>query len=227
MNQTKITVKIYEPLLRDLDKQLDALFIKRDAFLNHMIQLETDYLANEMAGKRLSTRARKYISGELKRLGTHTVNVVVDKTTAEKLNAIVDEANLVRDAFVNRLIMFLRSSDSLLSYLDLPKYIVHSEFDSSYEEMPTSPLKAIESVFSDPLYYLRIAIDERYQTGLYLLDLTHPKFVGFSCYLGEDQIPGTEEYLQAQKESEESLNMALESFEQAFLNTPMSPKATV
>ncbi len=40
MSQTKITVKIYEPLLRDFDRQIDKLFIKRDAFLNAMIKEE-------------------------------------------------------------------------------------------------------------------------------------------------------------------------------------------
>ena len=103
MSQTKITVKIYEPLLRDFDRQLDKLFIKRDAFLNAMIQEEIRYLANDMEGKRLTLSAKRYIAGELKRMGTTPVNVVVDKATADALNSVVDSSNLVRDAFMNRL----------------------------------------------------------------------------------------------------------------------------
>lgn len=110
MNQTKMTVKIYEPLFKSFDDQMNRLCIKRDAFLNHMIKRETPNLAKELDGRRLSPSARRYISGSLKRMGTRTVNVVVDKETAEALNAVVDASNIVRDAFINRLIMFLRSS---------------------------------------------------------------------------------------------------------------------
>lgn len=78
MGQTKITVKIYEPLLRDFDRQIDSLFLKRDAFLNHMIKGEVRHLANDMKDKQLSSRAKRYIAGELKRLGTVPVNIVVD-----------------------------------------------------------------------------------------------------------------------------------------------------
>jgi len=40
METTKITVKIYEPLLKSFDHQLDEVFIKRDAFLNAIIKAE-------------------------------------------------------------------------------------------------------------------------------------------------------------------------------------------
>ena len=63
VSQTKITVKIYEPLLRDFDRQIDKLFIKRDAFLNAMIQNEAQHLASEMDGKLLTPKAKRYIAG--------------------------------------------------------------------------------------------------------------------------------------------------------------------
>lgn len=137
MNQTKMTVKIYEPLFKSFDDQMNRLCIKRDAFLNHMIKRETPNLAKELDGRRLSSSARRYISGSLKRMGTRTVNVVVDKETADALNAVVDASNIVRDAFINRLIMFLRSADTVLDYFGMPKFIVPSDFDDWYEPMPT------------------------------------------------------------------------------------------
>lgn len=205
MSQTKITVKIYEPLLRHFDKQIDALFIKRDAFLNAMIREEVQHLANDMDGKKLSSSAKRYIAGELKRLGTVAVNVVVDKSTADALNAIVDSTNIVRDAFVNRMIMLLRSSQPLLNYLELPAFITGSAFDSCVEPMPTSPMKAIEAVHSDPLFYLRVACEERHKTGLYLIDLP-TKLAGFSCYLDDSMVPGTEAHAQMQKDVEAMLD---------------------
>lgn len=197
MNQTKITVKIYDALLKAIDDQLDKHFIRRDAFVNHMIKTELPYLADDMKGRRLSAAARRFVAGELKRMGTTTVNVVVDKQVAEDLNSVSSTSNMVRDAFVNRLLLLLRSSPRLLDYLGLPKSVVGSAFDCVPEQLPTSPLQAIAAVFEDPLYYLRIAAEERYKKGLYLLELP-PKFVGFSCYLDDQQVPGTRSHAELQ-----------------------------
>lgn len=215
MSQTKITVKIYEPLLRDFDLQIERLFIKRDAFLDSMIQEEVQHLANDMKGKRLTSNAKRYIAGELKRLGTWQVNVVVNKSTADALNAVVDTTNMVRDAFINRLIMFLRSSGPLLSHLDLPEFITGSEFYSYVDPMPTSPMKAIEAVHSDPLFYLRVACEERHKTGLYLIDLP-PKLAGFACYLDDSQVPGTEAYAQSQRDTQAMLDELMNLEADAF-----------
>ncbi len=215
MSQTKITVKIYEPLLRDFDCQIDKLFIKRDAFLNAMIQKEVQHLASEMEGKLLTPNAKRYISGELKRMGTTQVNVVVDKTTADELNAIVKTSNMVRDAFINRLIMLLRSSSALLSHLELPDFITGSEFDSYVEPMPTSPMKAMEAVHADPLYYLRVSCLERHDSGLYLLDLPQ-KLAGFTCYMDESVVPGTKAYEQTQREAQAMLDELIDLEADAF-----------
>lgn len=222
MSQTKITVKIYEPLLRDFDRQVEALFIKRDAFLNNMIREETQHLAHDLEGKRLTTKAKRHIAGELKRMGTVSVNVVVDKSTADALNDIVEKTNIVRDAFINRLIMLLRSSKQFLDYLELPQSVTVSAFDSSVDPMPTSPMRAIEAVHSDPLFYLRVAAEERHETGLYLIDLPQ-KFVGFACYLDEARVPGTEAYAQAQRDAktmlDELINLEADAFQKAPVGT--------
>jgi len=191
MNQTKITVKIYEPLLKAFNEKIEDNFIKRDAFLNHMLKSEVSHLAEEMKGLKLSGCARRYISGELKRLGTKTINVVVDKETSEKLQSVVKQTNMVRDAFVNRLILLLLSPDGFLEMLDLPNEIEDKYF-SSAEKMPTSPMKGIESIVFDPLFYLRLETEQQGK-GLYLLELS-PKLMGLSCYINNSGVPGTDEY---------------------------------
>lgn len=75
----------------------------------------------------------------------------------------------------------------------------------------------MEAVFADPLYYLRTAAEERFGCGLYLLDLPE-KLVGFSCFLDDSQVPGTKEYADAQKQSEEMLK-ALDLFERDAFST--------
>lgn len=205
MNQTKITVKIHARMLLAFDRQIDQLFLKRDAFLNAMIKGEIEHLAEDMEGKRLTPRAKRYIAGELKRMGTTQVNVVVDKSTADALNAVVEASNMVRDAFINRLIMLLRSSGPLLSYLDLPQTITERDFGAGVEPMPTSPMTAMEAVHTDPLHYLRTACKRQHQTGLYLVDLP-PSYAGFSCYMEDSSVPGTPAYEQVQKDVQAMLD---------------------
>ncbi|MFC3627775.1 hypothetical protein ACFOKJ_16760 [Vogesella amnigena] len=204
MEQTKLTFKIYEPLLDDFEKNIDRLCLKRDAFLNHVLRTEVDYLKKELGSKRQSAAARKFISGELKRLGTHTINVVVDKDVAAMLNEVVDSSNMVRDAFANRLLMFLRCSPKMLNYLDLPLNVRQSNFDYCIDDISTSPLLAMEEIFRDPMYYLRVAIEERNGVGPYMLNLPE-KLIGFTCYLSDDQVPGTLEQRAAEELSNELL----------------------
>lgn len=207
MNKTKITAKIYLPLIKSFNDQLSALHIKRDSFLNSMLKSEIKYLAEAMKGKTLTSKAKRHIAGELKRMGDdklETVNIVVDKDVADELNQIVKSSNLVRDAFINRLILLLRSSDEFLNYMELPKNLTASEFDSA-DYMPCSPLKTIEDVMADPLYYLRIASEKRYGLGLYECDLPD-NMIGFSCYIDDAIVPGTIAYKKQQEVSEKLLN---------------------
>ena len=201
---TKITVKIQKELHAGFNRQIDRLHIKRDAFLNHMIRTEIPHLRADLEGKRQSNAARHYIAGSLKRLGTDKVNLQVEKATAEMLNEAVSNANMVRDAFINRLILFLRSREWLLEILELPKLAAYSEFGGWVEPMPTSPLSAMEAVYADPMFYLRVAAEERYETGLHLLNLPM-KFVGFCCYLTDDQVPGTKAYEESLHELDQLL----------------------
>ena len=129
------------------------------------------------------------------------VNLQIEQSTANELNRVVEASNMVRDAFINRLIMFLRSSTTLLKALELPEFITRREFDSSVPDMPTSPLRAIETVHDDPLFYIRTAIEERHKTDLYLTNL--PKdLIGFSCYLDDADVPGTSAYQKTQEQFE-------------------------
>ena len=201
MKQTKITVKVYEPLLKSFNKKLETCFIKRDAFLNHMIKSEVRNLASDTKGLQLSNPARRYISGELKRLGTKTINVVVDKDTAETLNLTIKETNMVRDAFINRLILFLNASETFLERRGIATQINDRSL-SNTESISTSPLQGIMSIVHDPFFYLRTDLEENHEERLYTFEL--PKeLVAMSCYINDANVPGTDNYIKQQGEEVE------------------------
>lgn len=208
--QTKITLKIHQPLLTAFDMKVQRLCLKRDAFLNRLLAVETPRLKEDLNGLRQSTRAHRYSSGALKRLAPWPINVVVDKATADALNEVVTQAKVSRDAFANCLIWFLVASDKGLEFLDLPSYVTTSEFEDWVEPIPSTPLRAFEEILDDPLRYLQQASNERHGVGLYRLNFWK-QLHGFNIFMNDEDIPGTPEYEAAQMRSMKELDALLSS----------------
>jgi hypothetical protein len=192
---TKITTLLYEPIYKDFTTQLKSLPLKRDAFIELMIEQELPQLAEDLAGKVNSAKARRYIAGCLKKMGGDKVgelrplSISVRKQTAMALRDLEQEHNFPRDAFLNRLIVLLRSTDFMLHELGLPKLV--RQVGRGAVDMPTSPMSALKETLFDPLHYLRIACMQQYGCGLYLLGMPWP---GFACYLPDDEVPGTDAF---------------------------------
>ena len=226
MANTKITAHVYEPLWINFMRQSNALFLKRDAFLNHVVSSEVRHLASDLDEKRLSAKAKRYISGKLKSMGSHRarpVNIVVQQECAKSLNEIVARSNLVRDSFINRLFFLLRASDSFLDYFGFPLKV--DPASEGAESVPMSPLKALEALRDDPLHYLRTSAKQRFDCGLYTLPFPEPLH-GFSCYLDENQIPETPAFARKKADYDKIL-ASLEPLEKAaFSQTNPKPQGS-
>lgn len=196
MDTTKITAKVYEPLWINFTKEAASLFLTRDPFLNHIIRVETPRLAEEMGNLKSSAKAKRYIAGRLKSMGKkgrpRQVSIVVEKGTALALNKVVLEGNIVRDAFINRLLMLLRSTDAFLNHFELPLDVSDPTLEG-IGPTPTSPFRAMEQVRDDPLIYLREAVKETAEVGLHLLPMPSALH-GFSCYMPDEMVPGTHDW---------------------------------
>lgn len=226
---TKITAKLFAPMYADFHRQLTAAFLYRDAFLDQMIAGEIEHLRNDLAGKKLSPAAHRYISRCLKKMGDKSlllqpVSIVVAKETAAALRSVVEDHNLVRDAFLNWLIALLRSSDKLLDWLDLPTSVNQRNFHGLLtQDMPTSPMRAIAEIQGDPLYYLREACQARHGCGLYAL--CPPKLMhGFCCYLPDDDVPDTPANKEKRLHEEAFLRDNLDTFESTALAIADAPQ---
>ncbi|MSP01687.1 MAG: hypothetical protein EXR07_11660 [Acetobacteraceae bacterium] len=188
--RTKMTIKVYSLLWDNFDAQIELLPVSRDRFLNNVLRAEVPLLSEAMANRKLSGKANRWISGQLKRLDTKLINIGLDKDIAHDLNEIVKKSHMVRDAFFNRLIAFLRSSDALLDYFGLPKR-EDGKVGKDYVNIakPVSPLATLSETFSDPLWYLHMATNEIHNTSLYLLDFPSPKMDGFACWMDDSNVP--------------------------------------
>lgn len=196
MKDTKITVKVTPWNLKLLNTQLSDCCIKRDAFIENLIEIETPKLALEMADKRQSTAAKRYISGELKRKGPKVVNMKISQSTAQQLNEVVSQCNMVRDAFINRLIFLLTAPTEILTLVDLPGTISEAMESTNYvnASLPTSPLAAIQEIVADPFFHFRAWLDEPGLDGIYLRHLSD-KLPYLACYMEDVNVPGTKEFL--------------------------------
>jgi len=202
MSFQKISFVVPPGLWESFAAQANTLFLNRAPFLNHMISKEIPELTTDLAGRRLSTASKRYISGLLKKQGAKSVNIEIETQTAQSLNYIVDDFNLVRSAFLCRLIIFLRSSDALLRFLDVPTSVGGRILSDGLPPMPSSPMKAMEEVRDDPLYYIRHHVRENHGTGIYGVQL--PRELDWcACFLEEKDVPGTRAFKEEQRASAE------------------------
>lgn len=210
---TKMTFKVQTRLWENFSQQMARLPVSRDRFLNQVISRETPRLEEAMGGKRLTSKASGHVSASLQRLGCTTVNITVDKSVASALQAVVKETNMVRDAFFNRMIIFLRSTDKILTALDLPKEEDRT-VGKGYGPLnkPTSPMATLEQTFDDPLWYLQMAANERHGLSLYLLDFPGSDTDGLACWLDDTQVPTTRAYRKHRRDLAEMFSY-LEDFE--------------
>ncbi len=190
MTKTAISFNVPDKLWGPFKEQTDELFISRAPFLNYMIQRELRNLQEELAGLKLSLRAKRYISGTLAHFDSTSVNIEVEPATADALRAVMREHNLVRDAFMCRLIIFLRSTDALLDHLEVPRLAKSNLRDVGSDYMPSSPLRAMEAVRDDPLFFIRNHLQASSQCGIYRVPL--PAHLDWAaCYLEDENVPDT------------------------------------
>lgn len=192
--KTKMTVRIHQPLLDWFRHEMRSLPFGQDALLDHLIATETRSLKNDLQGLKLSSVARRYISGELKRLGPQTVSIYVSRSTQEALKEVTDATKVVRDAFINRLLLFWRGSPALLDWLGVPQHIeqIGQPRNALVFRLETAPLTAIRHLLEDPFLFLREArlTEDPEAQGLYLLPLPH-KYAAFNCYMEDCMVPNS------------------------------------
>lgn len=195
---SSISFRVPSRLWNSFKDQTDNLFLARAPFLDHVLSVELPHLADDLAGKKLNTRTKRYIANQLTKNDPTSVTIDVRAETARKLREVVGEHNIVRDAFVCRLLIFLRAHNALLKHLEVSYYANNWGIRGYLEEMPASPLKAMEAVRDDPLFYIREHLLERHNLHIYTVELW-PEVDWSACYLPAERVPGTGAYNKLQK----------------------------
>jgi hypothetical protein len=188
MPAQKISFMVPPDLWQRFKEQTDGLFINRAPFMDLMISEQIPYLKEDLNGITLGASAKRYIAGMLKKMGAKSVNIEISSETAESLNQVVLEHNLVRNAFLCRLIIFLRGNEQLLRWLKVPLYVDGGWIGVGLESMSVSPMGAMQEIQADPLFYIRNHVQERHGRGLYNVRLP-PNLDWAACFLDESDVP--------------------------------------
>lgn len=219
MSKTSISFRVPSILWANFKQQTDSLFLSRAPFLDHILQVELKHLATDVKDIRLSSRTKRYIANKLSRLDPISVNIEVATETAKKLREVLNEHNVVRDAFIGRIIIFLRSSRAVLEDLEIPNHIT-DKGPWSLHGLPlphTSPLLAMSELVDDPFCYLREYVRHRWDKGLYAIEL--PKSLEWAaCILPPQQIEGSGAFNKEMKQHQKAL-LAVELLDYATKQT--------
>lgn len=106
---SKITISVWQPIWSKLEKQLEAACLKRDAYIGALLNRELDYLEQEMPIAN-SEEAEKFIDSQLRALMEQNftpLSIALQPEVAQKLERVCTSRRIVRDAFFNRLFLFL------------------------------------------------------------------------------------------------------------------------
>lgn len=224
MTTKKITFRAPEKLWVSFTAQTERAFIKRAPFLDHMIAIELPHVTADLGTFKLSSKARRYIGGLLKPM-SKPINIEIREETAAALEETVARHGLVRDALLSRILVFLRGSDALLRFLDMPTEAMQfsPSGKTALQGMPVSAMKAIQEIYDDPLYYIREYLRDKHQCGIYSVAL--PRSANWAaCRLEDKDVPGTRANKQWEREVAEMIS-EFEREEEALFTPGARPNA--
>lgn len=187
----KITAKIWRQTIEKLEHKLDAACLRRDSYLSRVLDVELPRLDREIC-LRNSPDANRFVANRLESLGERKlVTFSLDPEVAERLNEICGRKLIVRDAFLNRMLLLLAASPKLINSLffkglgmDLHTFILDRQRTEDPAETRPSIVWGDRDSHSaiyplepniDPFWAIRLGIEEsKASEAIEFVDFTDP-----------------------------------------------------
>ncbi len=158
----KISVRIWEPLVKQFDRAIRESCLRRDAYLDKVLEVELPHLESEVSLLN-SPVAHAYVAAKLDALDRKLVSLTLREELIAQVNTICERKRIVRDAFFNRLFMLLTAKSGVIDRLmfggdDKWRREVWSERrnDGSFLENCFNPLRGE----IDPLWAIRAGLED-------------------------------------------------------------------
>lgn len=148
----KISIKVWVPVSEKLEKKIDDACLRRDAFLNKLLEVELPHLASEISLSN-SPDAQRFVETQLGQLELKPMSLALRPDIVESVNDICAQKRIVRDALFNRIFLLLAASPKTIDGLFFRG--VASEWKSALWE----EIKDDTSHFEGTIYPLEQSID--------------------------------------------------------------------
>ncbi|MDD5035559.1 MAG: hypothetical protein PHE55_12460 [Methylococcaceae bacterium] len=203
MKSKTISIKVWRPVLNTLNTKLDQACLRRDAYLNRVLDVELKELDAEVPLAN-SARARRFIADQLDKLDRKPVSLSLRPDLVDYLDDICERKNIIRDSFFNRLFFLLAVPvDSFPRYFNLQSDWISFVLTENYDCDSSSP--SFRALFDplnpviDPFFALRVALqssdNEKHKGGIYSTTFGSSLFKeidmrGLNCYMADNDISG-------------------------------------
>lgn len=178
-NKTKISAQIWPMALRAINRDLRLLHIKRDSYLNALLTREIENLEQEV-DFRTPDPAPAKIKRRLQELKPEPMTVVIDRSLQTRIDQVLKDRNISRNAFLNRVLVFLCAKPPLLDRLGI-----------SYNKTAETQVKPLDEAWSnlqDPFENIRASNHFKFY-GLVIPEdppaLNYPSLFGLNCAISD------------------------------------------
>ncbi|MES2299384.1 MAG: hypothetical protein V4582_20265 [Pseudomonadota bacterium] len=158
--KTRIMVQLWGQLATVIARDFKALHIKRDAYLNDLFKREIENLATEVTFRN-SDMVRETI--QQRRLPNRVkLTLELDESVVERIDWVLQDKNIARDSFVNRVLFFLVAKKIHLDYLGV-----------AYENKVEAGVKPLDDAWGylhDPFFQIRSCNEGSFYTAPYFAD---------------------------------------------------------
>lgn len=106
---SKIQFNVYRHLLSDLRQLTEDACLRRDSYLEKILENEIEILRAQKG--RNTDLVRKYVYGSLRELDCQAVTITLSKELINTINEVCDEKNIHKDCFFNRILLLITYKD--------------------------------------------------------------------------------------------------------------------
>jgi hypothetical protein len=178
--KSRIMVQLWGTLAKSIDKHFKEMHIKRDGYLNDLLTLEIERLAEEVHFRNPDEVRQRLRDRPLP--DRVKLNLELDLTLIDRMNEVLKERNIPRDSFVNRVLFFLVAKDSHLDYLNI-------DYDKN-SPATAKPLSDAKGFLFDPFFHIRGANDEAFYAMPWFADAPFgkngPNLFGLNTAINEE-----------------------------------------
>lgn len=185
MEKGKIMVTVLSPVMDRIDEKMQSLGMRRDAYLNGLLDTQIEQMSQDLKGKSNSNKAREYLLGELKakRMPTRSMSLALNRAVIARIDKVCKETNLARDCFINRVLYFLSAEAKHLKNIGI-------DAANDREGLSVNSLDAASELISDPFHDLQMWLKRTNpQMKFYEWQFGDP-LIGLNCIIEDSLISG-------------------------------------